>query len=267
MRHTRHSNPAWRWAAVLLSLALGLNLSGCQLLPSEDYNDYDVSGYIQAFLDSSYHNSHERFINLSQSSQEEAQLNNTTTVENAAVNFCNAYSLSPSEEQLSELQGIMGQALAAAQYTVMDERRIDTGYYIEVEVTPITSLAGLESDLNQLRTQAQDEADAANAASAPTPAPEEDTGGEDEWGDEYGEEEEPDPTPTPEPTPEPVHVDAKELYVDKVIQLCRERLNQVEYQSTSVTIALDIRQTNEGELQLDMNQIESIDQSVLIFKR
>lgn len=261
-----HRTPAKRWAAGLLCLALCLCLPGCQLFPADDYDDYDVSGYIQAFLDSSYHNSHERFINLSQSTGEEAQLNNTTTVENAAVNFCNAYSLSPSEEQLSELQGIMSQALAAAQYTVMDERRIDTGYYIEVQVTPVTSLAGLESDFHQLRTQAQDEADAANAAGSPTPAPEDEEGGEDQWGDGYGEEE-PEPTPTPEPTPAPIQVDAQELYVDKIIQFCRERLSQVEYQSTTVTIALDIRQTNEGELQLDMNQIESIDQSVLIFKR
>ena len=140
----RHRKSAKRWAAALLSLALALGLGGCQLFPSDDYNDYDVSAYIQAFLDSSYHNSHERFLALSQSSsQEEALLNNTTTVENAAVNFCNAYGLSPNEEQLTELQGIMGQALASAQYTVMDERRIDTGYYIEVEVTPVTSLAGL----------------------------------------------------------------------------------------------------------------------------
>lgn len=265
----RHPKPAKRWALCLLCLALCLGLTGCQLLPSNEYEDYDVSGYIQAFLDSSYHNSHERFISLSQSSQEEAQLNNSTTVENAAVNFCNAYGLSPTQDQLTQLQGIMGQALASAQYTVMDERRVDTGYYIEVEITPVTSLAGLESDLHQLRTQAQDEADAANAAASATPAPEDQDDGDewgDDWEDEYGEEEA-EPTPTPEPTPAPVQVDAGELYVDKVIQLCRERLNQVEYQSTTVTVALDIRQTNEGELQLDMNQIESIDQSVLIFKR
>ena len=238
----RHRKSAKRWAAALLSLALALGLGGCQLFPSDDYNDYDVSAYIQAFLDSSYHNSHERFLALSQSSsQEEALLNNTTTVENAAVNFCNAYGLSPNEEQLTELQGLMGQALASAQYTVM------------------------ESDFHQLRTQAQDEADAANAAAnSPTPAPEDGQEDGDEWGDEYSEEE---PTPTPAPTPEPVLTDARELYVDKVIQFCRDRLSQVEYQSTSVTIALDIRQTNEGELQLDMNQIESIDGSVLIFKR
>ena len=33
-----------------------------------------------------------------------------------------------------------------------------------------------------------------------------------------------------------------------------------------MTIALDIRQTDQGELQLDMNQIEDIDKTVLLFK-
>ena len=61
-------------------------------------------------------------------------------------------------------------------------------------------------------------------------------------------------------------MDAHELYVGKVIEHCRGRLAQMEYQSSPVTIALDIRQTDQGELQLDMNQIEDIDKTVLLFK-
>lgn len=247
-------------------LALVLALSGCELLPSEDYVDYDVSAYIQALLDSSYHNSHDRYIMLAQTDQAGAQANNVSTVENAAVHFCNAYNLSPTDEQLAELQQIMSQALMSAQYTVKDESRTDKGYYIEVEVTPVITLAGLESEFAELRTQAQDEADAANNQT-PTPSPEPEDNGED-WEDEenWGEEAEPTPTPTPEPTPEPPKVDAYELYVGKVIEHCRGRLAQMEYQSSTVTIALDIRQTDQGELQLDMNQIEDIDKTVLLFK-
>ena len=36
-------------AVLAVCLALTLALSGCELLPSDDYVDYDVSAYIQTF--------------------------------------------------------------------------------------------------------------------------------------------------------------------------------------------------------------------------
>ncbi len=254
-----------RWASLALSLLLAAVFTGCGFLPSEDFDDYDVSSYIQALLDSSYHNTHESFMSVAHATQETAQSNNTTTVENAAVNFCNAYSLSPTDQQLAGFQDVMSKALLSARYTVQDEQKVDTGYTIQVDVSSISSLCGLQEEFAKLRTQAQEEAAAANS----TPAPAEDGDeGEDEDGwdeDAYGEEE---PTPIPAPTPAPTPaVDAYQLYIDKVLEYCRAKVSQVDYEPQAVSIVMDIRLTDQGELQLDLNQLDAIDQAVLLFSK
>ncbi len=61
-------------------------------------------------------------------------------------------------------------------------------------------------------------------------------------------------------------MDANELYVEKVVEFCRQQTSAVRYSGQSVTISLDIRQTAEGELQLDTNQLDTIDRTVLQFQ-
>ena len=67
---------------------------------------------------------------MAATTEENAQQNNATTVRNAAVNFCNTYGVTPSDDQLSQLQEVMRQALAQASYTVQDEVKTETGYYL-----------------------------------------------------------------------------------------------------------------------------------------
>lgn len=255
---------AWRkWAAALLTAALCLSCAGCAFLPSEDYNDYDVSGYIQALLDSSYRDSHQGFIAITQVEEESARANHVTTVENAAVNFCNHYNLYPDDTQMERLESIMAQTLMNAQYDVKDEVKTETGYNIEVAVTPIISFSGLSGELSSLQSQARDEASRLNT---PAVSSSEEDGGEDwgdeGWGDEYGEEE---AEPTPEPTPAP-QVDAQELYMEKVLELCQNKAASPQYSSEGTSIVMDIRLTENGELQLDLNQIDQIDRTVLLIQ-
>ena len=108
-------------AALLLAALICFGLGGCGILPSEEYNDYDVSGYIQALLDSSYHNSHKALVAITQEEEGSAMANYTTTVENAAINFCNAYSLELSDEQMGRLEDVMAKVLLNARYQVKDE--------------------------------------------------------------------------------------------------------------------------------------------------
>ena len=124
-----------RWAAAALCALLTLGLAGCDL-PMLGFADYDVSAYLQALLDSSYKNSHAQFLEVAGGDASAAQANNDTTVENTAVEFCNTYNLAMDETQMDRLEEILGEALAQARYTVKEEQKVDTGYYIEVEVTP-----------------------------------------------------------------------------------------------------------------------------------
>lgn len=218
-----------RWAAAALCALLTLGLAGCDL-PMLGFADYDVSAYLQALLDSSYKNSHAQFLEVAGGDASAAQANNDTTVENTAVEFCNTYNLAMDETQMDRLEEILGEALAQARYTVKEEQKVDTGYYIEVEITPILNYQGLEPRLQELEEEAHEEATSVEGVS--------------QEGDV-------------------VTVDVNQLYLDKVLDYCEEQLSQLQYDTAPQTIALDIRQTSQGELQLDMNQIKTIDETVL----
>lgn len=274
-----------RAALGLAAAALCLGLMGCSL--SSGFADYDVSGYFQALLDSSYKNQNENYATVAATTEENAQQNNTTTVRNAAVNFCNTYGVTPSDDQLSQLQEVMSQALAKASYTVQDEVKTETGYTLEIVIDPIVNFSDMGDDIRQLRNQAQDEATQANSSASD----EEDSyGSEDSYDessdgdsydsyDDYGSDdygyggdssedsssmEDQDSSLGVGEGEEPV--DANELFVDKVVELCQEQLSSLRYSGETVTITLDIRQTEEGELQLDTNQLDTIDRTVLQFQ-
>lgn len=272
----------WKRAALALAAGvLSLALTGCSM---SGFADYDVSGYFQALLDSSYRGDNTEYMTVAATTEENAQQNNVTTVQNAAVNFCNTYGISPSDEQLSQLEDVMRQALTQANYTVKDEQKVETGYYLEVEIDPIVNFSDLQSQIDALREEAGDEATAANST-VPQDDEEDSTYSDDGYDDGYDDSydgsedsygyddttyeedddgaEESSQTETSEDT-QPV--DANTLFVDKVVELCQGELSNIRYGSEMITITLDIRQTSEGELQLDTNQLDTIDRTVLQFQ-
>ena len=188
--------------------------------------------------------------------------NYTTTVENAAINFCNAYSLELSDEQMGRLEDVMAKVLLNARYQVKDEVKTETGYTIEVTVSPITTFAGLTGEFTTLRSQAQEAADRTSMVNMDDGEDGSGDGEEDGgWEDGGGEE----PTPTPEPTPQARS--ATELYVESALELCEAKANDVRFDGTDTVIVMDIRLTEDGKLQLDLNQLDEIDRAVLAFQQ
>ncbi len=227
-------------------------LSACTI-PSPGFADYDVSGYIQALLDSSYHGENEDLMAIAAITEEQALEYNTTTVENAAVTFCNTYGLSPSDEQLAELQIIMTQAFSLTKYTVKDERKTDTGYYLEVEVASITNFAECGTEIEELKEEARQEATAANNSQSEASGLENSTEGEES------------PEVSSAAAPGGETIDANTLFIDKVLDFCKRELANISYDQETRSLPLDIRQTDQGELQVDLNQIDAIDKTVVRF--
>ena len=289
----------WKRAALgVASAAMALALAGCTLpLPTSGFADYDVSGYFQALLDSSYKGNNTAYVNVTAVSEEEAQKNNTTTVQNAAINFCNTYGVLPNDEQLSQLEEVMRQALVQADYTGKDEEKVESGYTLEVEVDPIVNFSDLEDEIEKLREEAEEEATQAHTQYSSSRDEDEDTdsdgygyGDEDSdsygYGDEdsdssddgYGYDDEDsdssedgydygiDDSESSTSSDGNV-VDANAIFVDKVVSLCQEQLSDLRFSGETVTVTLEIRQTDEGELQLDTNQLDTIDRTVLQFQK
>lgn len=253
-------------AALLLAFLLLLSCAGCTV-PTLGFASYDVSGYITALLKSSYTGEHETFMELAGVPQATAQENNTTTVENAAVIFCNLYQVNPTEKQMTQIQEIMRQAYVSAKYTVKASEKTADGYYLEVDITPITNFKGRQSTMSRLLMEAEEEAKSTLAQ------PEEESSSEGEYGEDYyGEEEYGVEGETSSDTGsavsenQPVVITLTqvrdELYTEKVLAFCREELKGINY-GDSITISLEIRQTETGELQFDLNQVQTIDKTVV----
>ncbi len=264
-----------KWTSLAAAAVMTLFLAGC----STSFADYDVSGYFQALLDSSYKSQNTEYVNLAATSEEKAEQNNVTTVQNAAVNFCNTYGITPNDEQFSKLQDVMREALRQADYTVKDEQKVEQGYYLEVEIAPIVNFSGLDSKIEDLRKEAQEEASRSNATVSSqdedSSSSEEDYGydgtdyGEDSYAEDsgYGEEESSQESSLSSGQDDTKTVNANELFVDKVIAYCQGQISAIQFSDEPVTISLDIRQTAEGELQLDTNQLDTIDRTVLQFQK
>ena len=143
-----------------------------------------------------------------------------------------------------------------------DEVKVETGYTVEVTVSPITTFAGLTGEFTSIRSQAQEEVNRTSMVNLQDGEGQED-GGEDgdEWNGVEGEE----PAPTPVPTPAPQMKTVAELYLDRVLDLCEQKAAALEFGGEDTVIVLDIRLTDKGELQLDLNQIDEIDRAVLAF--
>ena len=145
---------------------------------------------------------------------------------------------------------------------------MDTGYYLEVDVSSITNFSGLTRQLESLRQQAQDEATAEDSSSQPEDDRYVASEGYDEYGnyvtyDQYGDPYDPDEEESSSSAQEIDTVDVNQLYTDLVLDYCEAQLADLRYDEEPRTVALDILQTDQGELQLDMNQIKTIDQTVL----
>ena len=228
-----------------------------------------MSGYFRALLDSSYKGNNTAYVNVTAVSEEEAQKNNTTTVQNAAINFCNTYGVLPNDEQLSQLEAVMRQALAKADYIVKDEEKVESGYTLEVEVDPIVNFSDLEEEIEKLREEAEEEATQAHTQYSNSRDEDADGYG---YGDEdsdsskdgydYGIDDSESSTSSDGNV-----VDANAIFVDKVVALCQKQVSNLRFSGKTVTVTLEIRQTDEGELQLDTNQLDTIDRTVLQFQK
>lgn len=277
--------------AFLLAALLAASLSGCAI-PIPGSADYDVSGYIRALLDSSYLGKNESFLSVTGLSEEEAEQNSVSTMENAAVNFCNAYNVYPSDEQLKELEAVMKSAYALAKYTVKEKQESDKGFYVEVEIQPLTIFRTLAPEIEKAREQAEKEA---SRASSDESSREESSRFEPEY-DEYGgyydeeghyvdadggyydddgnwvyKEDEPssrEESSEPESSGETAG-DESDKFVDAVIELCRNAVQSASASDydTPIIITLNIVKDEQGNLMLDTNEIEKIDKTVVYFTK
>lgn len=251
--------------ALLVSvLMIATMFSACDIIKPQ-FADYDVSGYIKALFESSYLGEHEDFMAYAKATIQEAEEKNDEVVTNGAVKFCNAFDIYPSEEELKEIESIVRRAYKLSKFTVKEEQKSDTGYYVEVDIQPLLIFKNLSASIEQAREDAENNLLEGQVVSAPESS--EESSEDDYYEDEYSDEDESSASEESS-EPETETIDQNTAFIREVIKLCQNALDSTtQPYDKSIIVTLDIRQTDEGELQIDLNQVENIDDTVLIFSK
>jgi len=136
--------------ALLLTVVMAISLAGCKP-PTQDY---DVSGYIRAVLDCCYQGDTEGYLAFTDATETQAQDVRNATVSNAAVRFCQKYSMNADEEQMAEIEDIMAKAFACSDYTVYKKTEAKYGYDVKVEYKVQTTLQDISYEIQAIVDEA-----------------------------------------------------------------------------------------------------------------
>ncbi len=247
-----------RLTALFGAALLLLTMSSCSIFRSE-YSKYDVTGYLNALLKSSYQGDSTDYMEITGQTLTKASENQKLTVENGAVYFCNLYKINPSDAQMAEINELVKKAYGMAKYTVDKQQETPEGYTVNIEITPLTMFADYLPEAEELRKNAKEllGGQAANKTS------DEKITDEDTDLDADSEEDE---DSTNDDESETTTVNLTEPFIERVIADCREKLNAAPAYGTPQTISMKIIRTEKGELQLDTTQLEQIDRLAVQFE-
>lgn len=239
--------------AILLAITLVFSMTGCGVFKSK-FPDYNVTGYINALLNSSYHGNSEDLIEITMQTQEDADKNMQITIDNGSVYFCNAFAINPSDEQMQRIRQLVEKAYNLSKYTVSQKKEISDGYNVDVEYEPITVFADSVNEATALRSNTQLLREKVLEKSENTyNYPNENTDENDDEDEETSN----------------VTVDSEamtEVFIDEVINMCESKLNSNFIYGEKVSVTLKILRTADGQLQIDTTQLEEIDTGIVLFQ-
>lgn len=140
-----------RMISAVLCLLCVLSLAGCA-----QQADFNVTGYIEAMLVSSYTGDNTEYMSFTSQSDSQADENNSTTVNNALVRFRNKYNLFTTEEQDAALSEVFKTAYANSRYTVRDKTEASYGYDVVISYTPQTTFSDISGQIQNLIDSSSD---------------------------------------------------------------------------------------------------------------
>lgn len=123
---------AKRWIAFGLTVMMTLGLAACA-------PKFDASAYVKATLDTVTRNDVEKFMELTKASKEDAEKVYTDNLEQAA-SMLDLTELS--DELAASYNEYIKKVLAQTKYTVLEAKKTDNGFAVDVEVEPLKAFDG-----------------------------------------------------------------------------------------------------------------------------
>lgn len=142
----------WKRAtAAAIALTVALSLSGCGELSKMLRSGFDASGYIQGILDCTYKATYEKYLEMTEATEEQAAEVYENGIEAEAYTFmqmCGSNSDLVPAETIDEIKDFYRRVYQHSRYEVKEAVKSDTGFFVEVVIEPIDILQQALDDLN-----------------------------------------------------------------------------------------------------------------------
>lgn len=154
-----------RMLALMLALAATLSLSGCSL-----FAQFDASGYTQAVLDATTRAEFDKYIELTNSTAEDAQAEYDEVLESFLAEF---KSLSISDELLENYKQLFIDLLAKTKYSVGEAEKDGNNFLVPLTIEPLIIYEGFNDEVEEATAAFQEEVIAEYNESGEMPSDEE----------------------------------------------------------------------------------------------
>lgn len=121
-------------------------LSGCSALSLLTQGDFDASGYVQGIMDSTYKAQFDKYIELTDDTQEKAQAAYDKVMDTKAEAFAAYTSVTLTDEAKAKFVEYSKQIYGNAKYEVSDATKKDDGFTVDVVISPITILQNITTE-------------------------------------------------------------------------------------------------------------------------
>lgn len=151
--------------ALMLALVTTFSLSGCSL-----FSQFDAAGYTQAVLDAATRADFSKYIELTESTEEEAQAEYDEVLDSFLAEF---EGLSISDELLANYKQLFIDLLAKTKYTVGEAEKDGDVFLVPVTIEPLKIYEGFDEEVEEASTKFQEEIMAEYEASGEMPSDDE----------------------------------------------------------------------------------------------
>lgn len=133
-------------ALVIMNILLVSFLSGCSTFSLLTQGEFDASGYVQGIMDASYKGEFEKYIELTQDTEESAKTAYEAVMESKAEGLANYTAVTLNDEIKAKFIEYSKQIYQNAKYEVSDATKTDKGFTVDITISPMLILQSISED-------------------------------------------------------------------------------------------------------------------------
>ena len=130
----------------MISILLVTLLNGCSTISLLTQGEFDASGYVQGIMDASYKGEFEKYIKLTQDTEENAKTAYEAVMETKAEGLANYTAVTLNDEMKAKFIEFSKQIYQKAKYEVSDAKKTDKGFTVDIIISPMLILQSISNE-------------------------------------------------------------------------------------------------------------------------